>query len=94
MKDFERSLSRYWWGVKDNFKSGIILMNWDRMSMQKTKDGLSSRNFNDFNLALLGKQVWRLVTRPERLSSKIFKAGYFPKDHFSDSKLRDNPSYV
>lgn len=39
MKDFERSLSKYWWGVKENAASGIHWMSWDRLSRHKTNGG-------------------------------------------------------
>lgn len=69
-------------------------MSWERLSNHKAKGGLSFRDFRDFNLALLGKQGWRLISNSNRLSSKIYKARYFPNSHFFDSKLGDNPSYV
>ncbi|XP_074351885.1 uncharacterized protein LOC141691038 [Apium graveolens] len=77
-RDFERTLSRYWWGEKGNAKSGIHWMCWDRMSKHK----------------LEGKQGWRLVSRPERLSSKIYKARYFPNDHFFEAELGSSPSFI
>lgn len=52
------------------------------------------RNFRDFNLALLGKQGWRLMARPNRLASRVFKALYFLDCEFLESKLGNNPSYV
>lgn len=36
-KDFERSLSRYWWGIKENSKFEIHWMNWERISRHKMK---------------------------------------------------------
>ena len=52
------------------------------------------RKMADFNLALLGKQAWRLVTNPNSLVNKIFKAKYYPKDSFLSAKLGANQSYV
>lgn len=69
-------------------------MNWERLSKHKRNGGLSFRDFRSFNLALLGKQCWRMVTNPGRLSSKLYKARYYPKDHFINSKLANNPSFI
>lgn len=69
-------------------------MSWDRMSKHKSVGGLGFRNLHDFNLALLGKQGWRFVTRPQSLASKIYKARYFPDEHFFEAKLGGNPSFI
>ena len=76
-RNFERSLSKYWWGAKDNSNSGISWMSWERLSKHKMKGGMRFGNFRDFNLALLGKQGWRFISRPNRLASRLFKALYF-----------------
>lgn len=93
-KDFERQISKYWWGLKDNGKPGIHWMNWDKVSRHKMNGGLGFRDFNSFNLALLGKQGWRFMTEPNRLSSKLYKARYFADCHFLQSKLGTNPSFI
>ena len=54
-RDFERTLSRYWWGEKGNAKPGIHWMFWERMSRHKMAGGLSFRDFQSVNIALLGK---------------------------------------
>lgn len=55
-RDFERTLSRYWWGEKRNAKPEIHWMCWERMSRHKLDDGLCFKDFQSFNIALLGKQ--------------------------------------
>ncbi|XP_074348430.1 uncharacterized protein LOC141687156 [Apium graveolens] len=94
IKDFERSFSIYWWGIKENTNSGISWMNWERLSKHKVAGGVGFRDFRDFNLDLLGKQGWRLMNHPEKLSSKLYKARYFPECHFLASELRNNPSFI
>lgn len=69
-------------------------MNWEKLSRHKSNGGVGFRNFRDFNLALLGKQAWRLIKRQESLSSKVYKARYFPECHFLEARLGDNPSFI
>lgn len=64
------------------------------MCRPKSEEGLDFRNLHDFNVALLGKQRWRLLTQPDSLVSKVYKARYFPHCSFISAKLGGNPSYV
>ncbi|KAH0981426.1 hypothetical protein GBA52_008603 [Prunus armeniaca] len=44
------------------------------------------RDFNDFNLALLARQCWRLITEPNSQWAQLLKARYFPKCSFLEAK--------
>jgi len=52
------------------------------------------KDFTAFNLAMLGKQGWKLHTEPDSLVSRIFKARYFPSTSYLTSNLGHSPSYV
>ncbi|KAM6552927.1 hypothetical protein CsatB_013689 [Cannabis sativa] len=62
--------------------------------MHKSKGGMGFRSLRDFNLSMLGKQGWRLMTRPNSLVAKVFKARYFPNGTFFSAELGNNPSFV
>lgn len=47
----------------------------------------------EFNIALFGKQAWRLITRHESLVAIIYTARYYPKIEFTSAKVGGNPSY-
>ncbi|KEH17434.1 hypothetical protein MTR_0015s0120 [Medicago truncatula] len=40
-----------------------------------------------FNLAMLGKQGWRIMTNPESLIARIYKARYYPRCNFFEATL-------
>lgn len=69
-------------------------MSWDRLCLKKSEGGLGFRKLHDFNLALLGKQAWRLTTNTDSLVSKIYQSRYYPGGNFITAKLGANPSYV
>uniref|UniRef100_A0A803PXL3 Reverse transcriptase n=1 Tax=Cannabis sativa TaxID=3483 RepID=A0A803PXL3_CANSA len=56
--------------------------------------GMGFRNFRNFNLALLGKQGWRLLTHPNSLVARVFKARYFPNGSYLSAESSNNPSFV
>lgn len=65
------------------------------MCISKLYGGLGFRRLHEFNVALLGKQGWRLVTNSNTLVARIFKAKYFPNDSFLlSAKLGASTSFV
>lgn len=44
------------------------------MVVEKEDGGLGFRNIQDFNQALLAKQLWRLITNPNLLMSQVTSA--------------------
>jgi len=56
--------------------------------------GMGFRDLGTFNVALLAKQGWRLLTIEDSLAYKIIKAKYFPKTSFIEAWRGDNSSYT
>ena len=52
------------------------------------------RDIHAFNLALLAKQVWRLIHQNHSLFFRVYKARYFPNCSFMEAELGNNQSYV
>lgn len=50
--------------------------------MKKEFGGLGFRDIYAFNLAMLGKQGWKLITEPNATMSRIIKAKYFLREDF------------
>ena len=45
--------------------------------MRKEFGGLGFRDYQTFNLAMLGKQGWKFLSNPNAWVTRIFKAKYF-----------------
>ncbi|XP_045822393.1 uncharacterized protein LOC123915300 [Trifolium pratense] len=82
------------WGHSGVRNKGIHWMSWEKLSMHKSDGGMGFKSLPAFNLAMLGKQGWRVMSNPNILISKIYKARYFPHCDFFDSKVGHNPSFV
>ncbi|XP_074271816.1 uncharacterized protein LOC141595750 [Silene latifolia] len=86
-------VSRFWWGHNEN-KRGISWVAWNKLVKPKADGGIGFRDFRLFNLALLGKQAWRLITNSDSLWSRLVKARYYPEGDFMTASLGHNPSYT
>lgn len=54
----------------------------------KSEGGLGFRNMHAFNLRLLAKQGWRLLTNPSSLVAQTLEAKYYPSGSFLNAKVR------
>ena len=64
------------------------------MALKRTERGLEFKDLEAFNKALLGKQIWRILTKPNLLISKVLRARYFPKDSIFKCKPHKNASWI
>ncbi|KAB1997650.1 hypothetical protein ES319_D12G038100v1 [Gossypium barbadense] len=67
---------------------------WSDLCKPKDLGGLGFRDLCKFNVALLAKQGWRFLIKPESLVARIFKAKYFPHRDFWNARIGNYPSYV
>ena len=64
------------------------------MCTSKLEGGMGFRNLQAFNLVMLAKQGWRLVTNKSSLVARIYKAKYYPNGDVLGTKLGSSPSYA
>jgi len=74
-------VANYWWGSSaDNWH--MHWMSWEHLNQPKHKRGMGFRDMRSFNLAMLGKQGWRLITRPNSLCARVLKGRYYHDTEF------------
>ncbi|KAM6596482.1 hypothetical protein CsatA_007006 [Cannabis sativa] len=86
-------MANFWWKTSSSKGQDIIWMSWDHMATQKNSGGLGFRHLDDFNLAMLAKQGWRLLCSPSSLASRLYKAKYYPQTDFLNVELGNNHSF-
>ncbi|GAU25702.1 hypothetical protein TSUD_216310 [Trifolium subterraneum] len=92
--EIEKMINSLWWGHNGNNNRGLHWLSWERLSVSKDQGGMGFKNLQAFNLAMLGKQAWNLVTKPSSLITKLLKAQCYPKSDFFESSIGHNPSYI
>jgi hypothetical protein len=53
----------------------------------KDKGGMGFHDLQKFNQALLARQAWRLLVRPDSLCARIMKAKYYPNGTLLDTSF-------
>ncbi|XP_043806632.1 uncharacterized protein LOC122721785 [Manihot esculenta] len=64
------------------------------MAKHKSDGGLGFKILHKFNLAMLGKQGWHIINRPQSLVARVLKARYFSTQSFFEAPLGSNPSFL
>ncbi|VVA39645.1 PREDICTED: reverse mRNAase [Prunus dulcis] len=52
------------------------------------------RDLHEFNLVLIAKQCWRLITEPDSLGAKTLKDLYFPNENFLQARKDSQASWA
>jgi len=92
-KKMRSVIANYWWGSSADNRH-IHWQRWDRLIRTKAKGGMGFCDLRMFNLAMLGKQGWRLMTRPHNLRTKVLKGRYFHDGDFPSCSRRKHASYT
>ncbi|CAN1181617.1 Putative ribonuclease H protein At1g65750 [Linum perenne] len=82
----------FWWGQHDGRRK-ITWVAWSRLCTPKSKGGLGFRDLHHFNLALLAKQGWKIISEPNSLLARFYKGKYFHDSTFFLAEPRSNPSW-
>jgi hypothetical protein len=53
-------------------------MAWWKLCYPKKEGGMGFRDFHSFNLAMLAKQVWRLINTLDSLRAQVLRSKYYP----------------
>ncbi|KAJ9556757.1 hypothetical protein OSB04_011371 [Centaurea solstitialis] len=94
IQKLERMINSFWWGRNLDGPRSVNWLSWDKLCIPQAYGGLGFRDFTAFNLAMLGKQGWRLISNPTSLVSHIIKAKYYPHGNFMKAHLGNSPSFI
>ena len=92
-QEIDSIIANCWWGEKDG-KKKIHWKAWEKVTERKGEGGLGFKDFQNFNLALIGKQCWRLMIEADQLWARIIKGIYFPNSSFLNAKKGPRASWA
>ncbi|XP_015387797.1 uncharacterized protein LOC107177830 [Citrus sinensis] len=93
-RELEVMMNSFWWRSNHSGWKGINWVKWEYLCKPKGCGGIGFKQLHSFNIAMLGKQLWRLLTCLDSLMAKILKARYYPRNSVIQASLGHNPSYV
>jgi hypothetical protein len=62
--------------------------------MPKGSGGMRFRDWQHFNLAMLAKQVLRLLRDPKSLCARVLRARYYPDGKLLNARMKSGSSYI
>lgn len=84
---------KFWWANQED-EDKHHWVSWERMTMPKEHGGLGFRDLHSFNMAMLARQVWRIIQVPDSLCARVLKAKYFPQGDVLSAEPQPGMSYV
>jgi hypothetical protein len=67
---------------------------WWRMCIPKKDRGICFHNLHAFNLAMLAKQIWRVLCNPNSLCAQVFRAKYYPNGNLLNAGPKKGSSFT
>lgn len=84
---------KFWWANQDE-DDRHHWVSWEKMTLPKEQGGLGFRDLHSFNMAMLSRQIWRLIQAPESLCARVLQAKYFPEGDILKATSQPGMSYV
>lgn len=81
-EEIQRMMNYFLWGSNINNNKMINWLLWEHLSIRKKHRGMSFRYLLAFNLAILGKQGWKLISNPDVLLHESLKLNIFQRGIF------------
>ena len=92
VKKLTSAVAQFWWSPGGSTR-GMHWKSWDKVCVDKDDGGLGFKDITDFNTAMLAKQLWRLIEKPNTLFSRVFKGRYFRNASPLEPIRSNSPSY-
>ena len=86
-------MNKFWLGDLEG-DCKIHWQSWTHMAKSKFDGGMGFKHLHCFNLALLAKQGWHLISSLGSFCAQVLKVKYYPHSYFLHAKRCHAPSYL
>lgn len=93
IKEIEVLICKFWWGYNGDSRK-FHWLKWEKLCVAKEVGSLGFKEIKKSNMALLAKQVWRMLENLDSLCYKVFKACFFLDCSILDAKESALGSYA
>lgn len=90
-EDYMKLIRNFWWGEDEDTRK-VHWDAWDIITRKKNDGGVGFKDTRLMNQALLARQCWRIINKPESLCAKLLKSIYYPNGNFTDTVFRGDAS--
>lgn len=83
----EKRVRKFYWGGRgggagNQMERKIHWINWTHLYDRKIFGGLGLKKYDLFNQSMLTKKGWNILTNPNSILARLYKAFYFPNTSF------------
>ena len=79
-EELQKVMNSFWCDMNKDGRKGIHWQTWEKLCYRKEDGGMSFKHLHSFNLKLLFKHGWILLTNPNSLVTRLLKVQYYPHD--------------
>ena len=92
-KNLASAIAKFWWSLNPP-KKKIYWTKWEKLYVPREERGTGFCMIHEFNLALLAKQLGRLIKFPDSLVARVLRGKYYRMSSPLRIGSMDNPSYA
>jgi hypothetical protein len=92
-KGISDAISQFWWGDEEEQKH-MHWKAWWKLCIPKKSGGMGFRDLQSFNLSMLAKQVWRLLSEPDSLWARVLRVKYYPNGRLLNANPKSGSSFT
>jgi hypothetical protein len=90
----DRAFKNFWWGFPKDKARNLSLKSWNSICLPKEEGGLGFRRMHDFNLSLIAKLGWKLLSNSDCLWVNQLQKKYIKYGNFISSPNVSSSSWI